>query len=180
MITVSVLIPTYNEEATVLEILRKGKAVKFKGVTFEVLVIDDGSKDQTIELLETSPDLYEKLVKTPQKSGKGAAVKAGLTIATSDYVIFHDVDLEYDPVDFANLLYLVVKHKAEVVMGSPFIALQYMQVSSFWHNVGNYVITFIFNILKNNIYKRVWLLLDFLPRFGQCREPADLWFRATC
>ena len=72
MITVSVLIPAYNEEATILEILRKVKAVTYTGVKFEVLVIDDGSNDCTIELLEANLDLYGQLIKMPQNGGKGA------------------------------------------------------------------------------------------------------------
>ena len=156
MITVSILIPTYNEEATILEILRKVKAVSYEGVKFEVLVIDDGSKDRTIELLEANLDLYGQLIKMPQNGGKGAAVKAGLAAATSDYVIFQDADLEYDPADFAKMLYPVVEHQADVVMGSRFIAPQYMRVSYFWHKVGNYLITFIFNILNNTTFTDVY------------------------
>ena len=156
MITVSILIPTYNEEATILEILRKVKAVSYEGVKFEVLVIDDGSKDRTIELLEANLDLYGQLIKMPQNGGKGAAVKAGLAAATGDYVIFQDADLEYDPADFAKMLYPVVEHQADVVMGSRFIAPQYMRVSYFWHKVGNYLITFIFNILNNTTFTDVY------------------------
>ena len=156
MTTVTVLIPTYNEEATILEILAKVKVVKFKGVKFEVIVIDDGSKDRTIELLETSPDLYKLLIKIPQNSGKGAAIKAGLNVATGDYVIFQDADLEYDPNDFTKLLYPVVNHQAEVVMGSRFTAPQYMRVTYFWHKVGNYLITLIFNILNNTTFTDVY------------------------
>ena len=156
MITVSVLIPAYNEAFTILEILRKIKAVKYKGVKFQVLVIDDGSKDQTVELLEANPDLYGQLIKMPKNVGKGAAIKAGLAFATGDYVIFQDADLEYDPADFAKLLYPVVMHQADVVMGSRFIAPQYMRVSYFWHKVGNYLITFIFNILNNTTFTDVY------------------------
>ena len=149
MIIVSVLIPAYNEDATILEILRKVKAVTYTGVKFEVLVIDDGSNDRTIELLEANPDLFSQLIKMPQNGGKGAAVKAGLAAATGDYILFQDADLEYDPADFAKMLYPVVEHQADVVMGSRFIAPQNMRVSYFWHKVGNYLITFIFNILNN-------------------------------
>jgi len=156
MITVSVLIPAYNEELTILEILRKIQGIKHKGVTFEILVIDDGSKDRTIELLEARPDLYGQLIKMPQNVGKGAAVKAGLAAATGDYVVFQDADLEYDPTDFSQLLYPVIKHQADVVMGSRFIAPQYMRVSYFWHKVGNYLITFIFNILNNTTFTDVY------------------------
>ena len=156
MTTVSILVPAYNEEATILEILRKVKAVKYEGVKFEVLVIDDGSKDRTVELLEANPDLYGQLIKMPENGGKGAAVKTGLAAATGDYVVFQDADLEYDPTDFAKLLYPVVEHQAEVVMGSRFIAPQYMRVSYFWHKVGNYLVTFIFNILNNTTFTDVY------------------------
>ena len=156
MITVSVLIPAYNEEATILEILRKVRAVTYTGVTFEVLVIDDGSNDRTIELLEANPDLYGQLIKMPQNGGKGAAVKAGLAAAAGDYIIFQDADLEYDPADFTKMLYPVVEHQADIVMGSRFIAPQYMRVSYFWHKVGNYLITFIFNILNNTTFTDVY------------------------
>ena len=156
MIIVSVLIPAYNEDATILEILGKVKAVTYTGVKFEVLVIDDGSNDRTIELLEANLDLFSQLIKMPQNGGKGAAVKAGLAAATGDYIIFQDADLEYDPADFAKMLYPVVEHQADVVMGSRFIAPQYMRVSYFWHKVGNYLITFIFNILNNTTFTDVY------------------------
>ena len=156
MIIVSVLIPAYNEDATILKILRKVKAVTYTGVKFEVLVIDDGSNDRTIELLEANLDLFSQLIKMPQNGGKGAAVKAGLAAATGDYILFQDADLEYDPADFAKMLYPVVEHQADVVMGSRFIAPQYMRVSYFWHKVGNYLITFIFNILNNTTFTDVY------------------------
>ena len=156
MIIVSVLIPAYNEDATILKILRKVKAVTYTGVKFEVLVIDDGSNDRTIELLEANLDLFSQLIKMPQNGGKGAAVKAGLAAATGDYILFQDADLEYDPADFAKMLYPVVDHQADVVMGSRFIAPQYMRVSYFWHKVGNYLITFIFNILNNTTFTDVY------------------------
>lgn len=156
MITVSILIPAYNEEATILEILGKVKAVRQKGVKFEVLVIDDGSKDRTIELLEANPDLYSQLIKMPQNGGKGAAVKAGLEAATGDYIIFQDADLEYDPADYKSMLEPVIQHQADVVMGSRFIAPQIMRVSYFWHKVGNLLITFIFNILNNTTFTDVY------------------------
>jgi len=156
MIIVSVLIPAYNEDATILEILRKVKAVTYTGVKFEILVIDDGSNDRTIELLEANLDLFSQLIKMPQNGGKGAAVKAGLAAATGDYILFQDADLEYDPADFAKMLYPVVEHQADVVMGSRFIAPQNMRVSYFWHKVGNYLITFIFNILNNTTFTDVY------------------------
>ena len=152
MITVSVLIPAYNEEATILEILRKVQAVSYEGVSFEILVIDDGSKDKTIALLEAHRDLFTQLIKMPQKGGQGAAVKAGLAAATGDYILFQDADLEYDPADYTKMLAPAIEHQADVIMGSRFIAPQCIRVSYFWHKMGNYLITFIFNVLNNTTF----------------------------
>ena len=156
MITVSVVIPAYNEEATILQILEKVKAVRHKGVKFEVLVIDDGSKDKTVEFLEARTELYGKLIKMPQNGGKGAAVKTGLAAATGDYIIFQDADLEYDPADYAKILYPVLEHKADVVMGSRFVAPECTRVYYFWHKIGNYLISFIFNLLNNTTFTDVY------------------------
>lgn len=156
MITVSIIIPAYNEDATILQILGKVKAVQHKGVKFEILVIDDGSKDRTVELLEANADLYRQLIKMPQNAGKGAAVKAGLIAATGDYIIFQDADLEYDPTDFVQMLFPVLEHKADVVMGSRFVAPYCTRVSYFWHKVGNHLISFIFNILNNTTFTDVY------------------------
>ncbi len=156
MISVSILIPAYNEEATILEILRKVHAVKCRGVEFEVLVIDDGSTDLTIELLEDQPELYSRLLRMPKNGGKGAAVKMGMASATGDYILFQDADLEYDPADYQKLMFPVTEHQADVIMGSRFVAPQCIRVSYFWHKVGNRLITFIFNILNNTTFTDVY------------------------
>lgn len=156
MISISILIPAFNEEATILQILAKVNSVKCKGVTFEILVIDDGSTDQTVTLLESKPKLYTKLIKMPKNGGKGAAVKAGMAMATGDYILFQDADLEYDPADYTKLLYPVIEHQADVIMGSRFLAPQCTRVSYFWHKVGNRLITFIFNVLNNTTFTDVY------------------------
>jgi len=156
MITVSILVPAYNEEATIIEILQAVHSQKVDGVTFEVIVIDDGSKDQTVELLEAHPGLYSKLIKQPCNGGKGAAVKAGLKEATGDYILFQDADLEYDPVDYKKLMLPVLRFDADVVMGSRFLAPEFTRVSYFWHKMGNYLITFVFNILNNTTFTDVY------------------------
>lgn len=156
MISISVVIPTYNEQETILQILEKVKAVKYKGVRFEILVIDDGSTDKSIELLQANPSLYTKLLQMPKNGGKGAAVKMGLSEASGDYILFQDADLEYDPADYVKLLFPVVEHDADVVMGSRFVAPECIRVSYFWHKVGNRLITFIFNILNNTTFTDVY------------------------
>ena len=156
MITVTIIIPAYNEESTILLILEKVKAARHKGVRFEVLVVDDGSKDSTVALLEGRPDLYSQLLKMPRNGGKGAAIKTGLVAATGDYVLFQDADLEYDPADYTKLITPILKHNADVVMGSRFLAPEYVRVSYFWHKIGNFFITFIFNALNNTTFTDVY------------------------
>lgn len=151
-ITVSVIMPAYNEEKTMLQVLRKVAEQRVDGVTFEIIVIDDGSKDRTVELLEKNPQLYTKLIKQPRNGGKGAAVRAGLAAAAGDYILFQDADLEYDPADFAKLLMPAVKFSSDIVMGSRIAAPPCTRVAYYWHRVGNRFLTFVFNILNNTTF----------------------------
>src|SRR5580658_6044671 len=122
---ISVIVPVYNEQATVLPILREVRKQFVDGVEFEVIVIDDGSRDQTGTLLDANPDLYDKLIKQPTNGGKGKAVQAGLRVATGQYILFQDADLEYSPSHYAVLLFPVLHFGAQVVMGSRFLAAQF-------------------------------------------------------
>ncbi|MDA1090950.1 MAG: glycosyltransferase family 2 protein [Proteobacteria bacterium] len=156
MIKTSVLIPAYNEQATIIEILELVGHQTIDGVEFEVIVIDDCSTDRTVELLEGRPDLYNKFVKQPKNGGKGAAVKAGLREATGDFILFQDADMEYDPAEYPKLLKPVIDFDADIVMGSRMVASQCTRVSYFWHKVGNKLITLIFNILNNTTFTDVY------------------------
>src|SRR5689334_6752866 len=118
----SVLIPAYNEEATIVELLETVRAQSVPGVELEVIVVDDGSKDRTVALLDANPSLYDKLIKQPRNGGKGAAVRAGLAHATGDYILFQDADLEYDPSEYVKLLQPVLRFDADVVVGSRMLA----------------------------------------------------------
>ena len=156
--TLSVVIPAYNEEATIIEILEAVNRQKDKigDVTLEVIVVDDGSKDRTAELVESRPDLVSQFIRQPQNGGKGAAVQAGLKAATGDFVLFQDADLEYSPDDYAAMLEPVAHLDAEVVMGSRMLAPRYTRVHYFWHKIGNRFITFFFNILNNTTFSDVY------------------------
>ncbi len=156
MTTVTVLVPAYNEEATIVELLRRVNAQEIEGVAFEIVVIDDGSADRTPELLESNSELYTTLIKLPRNGGKGAAVMAGLRAASGDYVLFQDADLEYDPADYAKLLEPVIRFDADVVMGSRLTASPVTRNSYFWHRVGNRVITLLFNLLNNTIFTDIY------------------------
>ena len=155
MIKISIIIPAYNEQATIIELLEKVVKQKIETVEFQVIVIDDGSKDKTLALLESRPELYSKLVKQAENGGKGAAVKVGLAEANGDYILFQDADLEYDPADYSKLLEPVLRFDADVVMGSRMVGSPITRVSYFWHKLGNWVITFFFNILNNTTFSDV-------------------------
>ena len=140
MIKISIIIPAYNEQATIIELLEKVIEQKIETVEFQVIVIDDGSTDKTLALLESRPELYSKLVKQAENCGKGAAVKVGLAESDGDYILFQDADLEYDPADYSKLLEPVLRFDADVVMGSRMVGSQITRVSYFWHKLGNWVI----------------------------------------
>lgn len=153
---VSVVVPAYNEEKSILPLLEKVNAQQINNVELEVVVVDDNSKDNTPSILKSRPDLYTHLVTMPTNQGKGAAVKAGLLVATGDYILFQDADLEYDPNDYGVLLYPVIEFNADVVIGSRMLAPKYTRVHYFWHKIGNRIITLIFNILNNMTFTDVY------------------------
>lgn len=156
MITVSVIVPAFNEEATIIEILESVARQRIDGFAFEVLVVDDGSTDNTVHRLESRPELYTKLIRMPVNGGKGAAVKAGLHAATGDYILFQDADLEYDPDEYRRLLLPVRRFDADLVIGSRVVAVEYTRVLYFWHKVGNWFISTIFNILHNTTFTDIY------------------------
>src|SRR5687767_4941026 len=118
-VKLSVVIPAYNEERTIAETIRRVKAVDLDGLDLEIVVVDDGSQDQTREILKSIPGI--RVVLHERNSGKGAAVKSGFRAATGDIVLIQDADLEYDPQDYGALLQPILDGRVEVVMGSRFI-----------------------------------------------------------
>ena len=156
MTKVSVIVPVYNEEATIIQLLEAVARQNIEGVTFEIIVIDDGSRDKTVSLLQDRPELYSELIVLPVNGGKGAAVKAGLGAASGDYILFQDADLEYDPEDYEKLMLPVLKFGADLVLGSRFVAPQYTRVSYFWHKIGNKLVTFLFNLLNNTTFTDIY------------------------
>ena len=152
---ISVLIPAYNEESTILELLQLVADQRDK-LDLQVIVIDDGSRDSTPELLAGRPDLYDRLITQEPNQGKGAAIRAGLAAASGHYILFQDADLEYNPADYERLVYPVREFGADVVMGSRMIAPAFTRVHYFWHKVGNRLITFAFNLLNNTTFTDVY------------------------
>jgi glycosyltransferase involved in cell wall biosynthesis len=155
-ICVSIIIPAFNEEAGIVAVLGAVREQRVPGYRFEVIVVDDGSSDRTAILLQQRPDLYDKLVSHPKNSGKGAAVISGLQVATGDYILFQDADLEYSPGEYTDLFYPITAFGAEIVLGSRFLAPKYTRVQYFSHKVGNRLITFLFNLLYNMTFTDIY------------------------
>lgn len=156
---VSVVIPCYNEKATVRTLLRRVTSASYPGVEkVEILVIDDCSKDGTRELLRSFeaspseigllPNQTFRLFFQEQNGGKGKAVRTGFASATGDIVMVQDADLEYDPDDYPALLRPIVNGYADVVFGSRFIGLE-RRVLYYRHYLANLFLTFLSNIFTN-------------------------------
>jgi glycosyltransferase involved in cell wall biosynthesis len=148
---VTVLIPAYNEEATIAEVIRRVEAVALP-FEKEIIVIDDCSTDATREILkgiENGKRDNLKVLFQDKNRGKGAALRAGFEIASGEVVIIQDADLEYDPVEYPKLLAPILAGKADVVYGSRFVGSQPHRVLLFWHSIGNRLLTLLSNMLTN-------------------------------
>jgi glycosyltransferase involved in cell wall biosynthesis len=148
LMKITVIIPAFNEEKTIREIIQKVLLTKIPG---EIIVVDDGSADRTSEVLRPFVDQNTiRLVVHEKNRGKGAAVITGLSHATGDVLIIQDADLEYDPREYPALLKPIEEDIADVVYGSRFLGAP-RRPTMFWHMVANKLLTLMTNILYNNI-----------------------------
>ena len=150
----SIIVPAYNEEATVQTILQRIHAVNLlAGIQKEVLLINDCSTDKTEEKVKdyiaNNADQDIKYFKHEVNMGKGAALHTGIKEASGDFVIVQDADLEYDPQEFNILLQPIVDGFADVVYGSRFMGGKPHRILFFWHSIGNKFLTFLSNTLTN-------------------------------
>ena len=145
---ISVIIPCYNEEKTILEILAKVNNQKSK-FNLEIIVCDDGSKDRTISIIEENNNLYDKFIKLDQNSGKGSAIQKAITQCTGDIILFQDADLEYDPNDYDKMINPFVTKNADVVYGSRFQGSGAHRLIYFSHRVANFFLTLLTSIMTN-------------------------------
>ena len=142
----SVVMPCFNEEATIATTVKRVLDSPF---TAEVIVVDDGSTDGSVAIVESLDDPRVRLFRQPYNQGKGAALRRGFAEATQQYVIVQDADLEYDPTDFAALLAPLLSGEADVVFGSRFMGGRPHRVLYFWHSVGNRFLTLLSNAFTN-------------------------------
>ncbi len=142
----SVVMPAFNEEATVLEAIDEVLASPWVS---EVVVVDDCSTDRTAELLATVDDPKVRVLHHEQNQGKGAALRTGFAAVSSEYVIVQDADLEYDAGEYGTLLEPLLDGRADVVYGSRFAGGESHRVLFFWHSVGNKLLTLASNMVTN-------------------------------
>ncbi|MCH9647239.1 MAG: glycosyltransferase [Deltaproteobacteria bacterium] len=149
----SVLIPVYNERYLVAELVRRVLVAPLpEGVGREIIIVDDGSRDGTVEVvakMESEHPDQIRFIQHEKNQGKGAAVRTAIREASGDFAIFQDADLEYDPRDYERLLEPLLSGQADVVYGSRFLPSQRRRVLYFWHSLGNRFLTLLSNMFTN-------------------------------
>jgi glycosyltransferase involved in cell wall biosynthesis len=144
----SVVMPVYNERATLHDVVEKVLAVPLE---LELICVDDGSQDGSREILAELQARHPRIqvLLQPKNMGKGAALRRGIQESTGDFVVIQDADLEYDPHEYTLLLEPLLQGKADVVYGSRFLGSGPHRVLYFWHSVGNSILTLLSNALTN-------------------------------
>jgi len=155
-ILASIIVPVYNEQETIINVLEKINKVFNSISTFEIIVVNDCSNDKTENALLQNPTLYNKLINNKINIGKGGSIKKALQEASGKYVFFQDADNEYDPVDFIKFVKLIKRYDPDLIIGSRFIYSEYTRSHYFFNKIGNMIITFIFNILYNCTFTDIY------------------------
>jgi glycosyltransferase involved in cell wall biosynthesis/precorrin-6B methylase 2 len=144
--SLTVVMPCFNEEATISKIIQRVLASPYTG---ELIIVDDGSTDQSVKVVRQIEDPRVRLFIQPKNMGKGAALRRGIAAARLEYVIIQDADLEYDPTDYAIVLGPLITNDADVVFGSRFHNSRPHRVLYFWHSIGNLVLTMASNMASD-------------------------------
>ena len=142
----TVVVPCFNEARTLATVVERVLVSPF---VKEVVIVDDGSTDATLDIARSFDDSRILVLAQPRNMGKGAALRTGFAAATSEFVVVQDADLEYDPADYELLLAPLLDGNADVVFGSRFHTAHPHRVLYFWHSVGNWVLTTLSNMFTN-------------------------------
>ena len=145
---ISIIIPVYNEENTIIQILRKVNKQK-EFLDLEIIISDDGSTDSTKKLLESHKNLYDNIYFSETNKGKGSAIINALNLVNGEYILIQDADLEYDPIDYNKLIKPIYDDNADIVYGSRFQGSEPKRVLYFSHRLANFILTLLVNILTN-------------------------------
>ena len=155
-ILISILIPSFNEEKTILNILNRISKTIDSSINYEVVIINDGSTDNTLKLLEQNKNLYNQLITYERNYGKGNAVKKGLEVSKGKYIFFQDADLEYDPIDINKFIKLINRFEPDLIIGSRLNYSEYTRSHNILNKFGNKFITFIFNLFYNTTFTDIY------------------------
>jgi dolichol-phosphate mannosyltransferase len=149
--TLSIVIPCYNEEKTLAKCVGKVLAVPFAGLSLEILIVDDCSRDGSFAIAQGLAERHSciKVFRHQANAGKGAALHTGFRQASGDFVVVQDADLEYDPNDLVRLLEPLRQDAADVVFGSRYLSVGANRVLYFWHSLSNRILTLLSNMLTD-------------------------------
>jgi glycosyltransferase involved in cell wall biosynthesis len=149
----SIIIPAFNEEKTILKLLDKVLSVELKNIKKEIIIINDCSTDKTKEIvldfIKNNKNQDIKIISNNTNKGKGYSLNKGIKNANGDIIIFQDADLEYDPQEYKILIKPIIDGFADVVYGSRFQGSKPHRILFFWHTIGNKFLTFISNVFTN-------------------------------
>ena len=153
---ISILVSVYNEEKTILDVLKRLSDIKKFGHSIEVIVINDGSSDNSEKIINENKHLIDKLISNETNRGKGYSIKKGLESSNGKYIIFQDADLEYDPNDFLKFFKLIEKFNPDLIIGSRLNYADYTRSYNILNKFGNKLITFLFNIIYNTTFTDIY------------------------
>ena len=156
----SIIIPSFNEAATIQTLITRVKKQNLGNIGKEIIVVDDGSQDGTGKILQKISGI--KTIRLVRNQGKGAAVRAGVKLASGDYILIQDADFEYDPVDIPELLAPVLSGKAEVVYGSRFLGPHRNML--YWHMLANKLLSLLTNVFYDTTLSDMEVGYKLFPR----------------
>lgn len=157
LIKISIIVPVFNEEKTLNTILDKMNQQKITDIIFEIIVVNDGSTDDSLKILKENSNQYQKLINLEKNMGKGGAVREGLLNSSGEYILFQDADMEYDPSEYSKLLKPIIDNNADIVMGSRLMTSSLNRYGGYSKNrLGNNLITFLFNLLNHTKFTDIY------------------------